>query len=80
MVLSKLIFMVARVIATNRVVRKEASKAAQKSMEKAKPYIEKASKSVKKVAEEAAIKSPPEKDIFKFMGSVVAGFKNKDKI
>ena len=77
MALSRILLMAAKVIVTNPKVRQEANKVAQKTFNQAKPYIEKAGEKVKKVAEEAASKSPPDKKFFEFMGRMVSGLKRK---
>ena len=79
MALSRIFLMAARTIASNPRLRKELGKAAQKSYEKAKPYIKETSEKVQRAAQDAAKKSPPEKDFFTFMGRVVKGFSDSRK-
>ena len=52
---------------------------AQKSYQKAKPYINETSEKLQKAAKDAAKKSPPEKDFFTFMGRFVKGFSNSKR-
>ena len=47
MTLSRLLFMAARIVASNPKLRKEVKKAAEASYTKAKPYINKANKNIK---------------------------------
>ena len=79
MALSRIFFMAARTIASNPRLRKELGKAAQKSYQKAKPYINETSKKLQRAAKDAAKKSPPEKDLFTFMGRFVKGFSNSKR-
>ena len=79
MALSRIFFMAARTIASNPRLRKELGKAAQKSYQKAKPYINETSEKIQKAAKDAAKKSPPEKDFFTFMGRFVKGFSNSKR-
>ena len=57
MALSRIFLMAARTIASNPRLRKELGKAAQKSYEKAKPYIKDTSEKVQKAAQDAATES-----------------------
>ena len=77
MALSRLLFMAAKMVATNPTVRKEVQKAAEKSYTKAKPYIKKANENIKEAANEAAQTSPPKENISKFMGAFVGSIKKK---
>ena len=47
MALSRLLFMAARIVASNPRLRKEVQKAAEASYTKAKPYINKANENIK---------------------------------
>ena len=77
MALSRLLFMAARMVASNPKLRNEALKAAEKSYTKAKPYIKKANENLKEAANEAAQKSPPKENISKFMGAFFGSIKKK---
>ena len=77
MALSRLLFMAARIVASNPKLRKEVQKAAEASYTKAKPYINKANENIKEAADEAAKKSPPNENIYKFMGTFVGSIKKK---
>ena len=77
MTLSRLLFMAARIVASNPRLRKEVQKAAEASYTKAKPYINKANKNIKEAADEAAKKSPPNENIYRFMGTFVGSIKKK---
>ena len=50
MALSRLLFMAARIVASNPRLRKEVQKAAEASYTKAKPYINKANENIKAVS------------------------------
>ena len=77
MALSRLLIMAARIVASNPKLRKEVQKAAEASYTKAKPYINKANENIKEAADEAAKKSPPNENIYKFMGTFVGSIKKK---
>ena len=80
MALSRLLFMAARIVASNPKLRKEVQKAAEASYTKAKPYINKANENIKEAADEAAKKSPPNENIYKFYNSFGTITKNYFKI
>ena len=79
MALTRLLFMAAKFVASNPTLRKEAEKVATSTYTKAKPYVKKANENLQKAANEAAKKAPPDKDIYKFMGSFVGTIKKKMK-
>ena len=77
MALSRLLFIAARMVASNPKLRNEALKAAEKSYSKAKPFIKKANENLSEAVNEAAQKSPPKENISKFIGAFVGSIKKK---